>query len=137
MTEAADDLTSVDLTPEERRVLRFGLLMWGGPASMTDEIARAIWFDGRKDFNEQRDRLRDAIGEQEALSPRDWHRALAATELGYISWVLGAAGDWPIVSGIEDHAALDHIRAIQKKLAWVRPWPMPYARPQGLTDGGA
>jgi hypothetical protein len=138
MTEAADELTGVDLTDDERRVLRFGLLMWsGGPAWMTDEIARAIWFDDREDFNEQRDRLWDAIEAQKPLSPRDWHRALAATELGYISWVLGAAGDWPMVSGIEDHTALDHIRPIQKKLAGVRPWPMPFARPQSLTDESA
>jgi hypothetical protein len=66
---------------------------------MTDEIARLLWFDDREDAYEQLSRIRDAIGEQAPLSPRDWHRALAATELGYISAILGAAGDWSITSG--------------------------------------
>jgi hypothetical protein len=51
----ADDsvsaLIAVELSPDERRVLRYGLLMWSaGPAWMTDEIARALWFRGRDDF---------------------------------------------------------------------------------------
>jgi hypothetical protein len=121
---------TVELSPEEKLVLRHGLLVWGGPASMTDEIARAIWFSDREDFYAHRDRLRDAIKDDVPLTPRDWHRALAATELGFISKILGAAGDWHIVSGIDDHDVLNHIRSIQAKLAWVRPWPEPYARPQ-------
>jgi len=39
-----------------------------------------------------------------------------------------AGGDWAIVTGIDDHAMLDSIRSTQEKLAWVRPWPEPYAR---------
>lgn len=130
MSRDAPQLHFVELSPAERQVLRHGLLMWGGPASMTDEIARTIWFTDSADFNANRDRLRDAIKNEEPLSPTDWHRALAATEFGFISWVLGAGGDWKIVSGIDDHEVLDHIRSIQLKLAWVRPWPEPYARPQ-------
>ncbi len=123
---------SVDLSAEQRLVLRQGVLMWGGPASMTDEIARAIWFSDRDDFYAQRDRLLAAIEEEAPLTPRDWHRVLAATEFGFISWVLGAGGDWQIVSGIDDHDVLTQIRSIQQKLAWVRPWPEPYARPQAV-----
>lgn len=119
----------VDLTADERQVLRFGLLVWGGPASMTDEIARAIWFAGREDFYMEQDRLVAAIEGEEALTPRDWHRALAAMELGFISAILGAAGDWWVVSGIDEHVALDQIRAIQEKVKSVKPWPEPYARP--------
>jgi hypothetical protein len=133
----ADDLTPVDLSPEEREVLRLGLLIWGGPAAMTDEIARTIWFADRADFYKHRDRLRDAIRDEASLSPLDWHRALAATEVGFISKILGAGGDWHIVSGIDDHQVLDHIRAIQAKLAWVRPWPEPYARPQAVSPAAS
>jgi hypothetical protein len=105
--------------------------MWGGPASMTDRIAAALWFRDREDFYrpDQRDRLLAALTAGEPLAPRDWHRCLAATELAFASWVLGAAGDWLIVSGIDDAVTLAHIRSIQGKIAWVRPWPEPYARP--------
>jgi len=97
---------------------------------MTNELARTIWFTDSDDFGANRDRLRQTIENEEPLSPNDWHRALAATEFGFISWVLGAGGDWKIVSGIDDHAALDRIRSIQQKLALVGPWPEPYARPE-------
>jgi hypothetical protein len=96
---------------------------------MTDEIARAMWFAGREEFSAEQNRLRTAIKKQEPLAARDWHRVLAATELAFISKLLGGGGDWRIVSGIDDHPTLDHIRAIQRKLAWVRPWPEPHARP--------
>ena len=103
--------------------------MWGGPATMTDEIARTLWFPSAVEFDADRDRLMSGIEEGVALTSLDWHRALAATELVFISWVLGAGGDWYIVSGLDEHVTLDRIRSIQAKLAWVRPWPEPYARP--------
>jgi hypothetical protein len=110
-------------------MLRAGLNLWGGPASMTDELARAIWFADSEEFYSQRDRLVAKIMQGEPLSPRDWHRALAALEFGFISWVLGAAGNWSSVTGLADQPTLEYIRAIQLKLALVRPWPEPYARP--------
>src|SRR6266581_8430186 len=125
---ASNDLVHVDLTSEERKVLRSGLLMWGGPARVTDEIARTLWFPSAVEFDADRDRLMSAIEAGVALTSLDWHRALAATEIAFISWVLGAGGDWYIVSGLDEHVTLDHIRSIQAKLAWVRPWPEPYAR---------
>jgi hypothetical protein len=64
MAAGPEDLISVDLSQEERRVLRDGLLMWGGPASMTDEIARAIWYADREDFYAGQDPLRAAIEAQ-------------------------------------------------------------------------
>ena len=98
------------------------------------EIAHAIWFADREEFYAETGRLREAIKKEEPLSSRDWHRALAATEFGFISKILGGGRDWQIVSGIEDHQALDHIRSIQKKLASVSPWPEPYARPQAAQS---
>jgi hypothetical protein len=126
----------VELTRDERKVLWWGLNQWGGPVSMLDSIARMLWFAGRSEFVRERDRLAEAIRREDPLSPRDWHRVLAATELAFSSWTLGAAGNWTAVTGIDDHTTLDHIRSIQLKVASVRPWPTPYARPQCLPPDG-
>jgi hypothetical protein len=133
---AYDEPSHVELTAEERKVLRSGLLMWGGPARMTDHIARCLWFGTAAEFDAERNRLMSAIEEGVALMPLDWHRILAATEIAFISFVLGAGGDWYIVSGLDEHVTLDHLRSIQSKLAWVRPWPEPYARLGHTSTGG-
>ena len=65
---ASNDLVHVDLTSEEGKVLRSGLLMWGGPATMTDEIARTLWFPSAVEFDADRDRLMSAIEAGVALT---------------------------------------------------------------------
>ena len=48
----------------------------------------------------------------------DWTRSLLATEIVFSSEVLGAAGDWSIVSGMSDGYTLTLLRQVQSKLAW-------------------
>jgi hypothetical protein len=134
MEDSSHELTQVDLTEAERLVLRKGMLMWSAPATMTDRMAKVLWFDSAADFEEHRDRLEDAIRQHEALSPLDWHRVLAATEVVFCCLTLGAGRDWSIITGLDDHETLTNVRQVQEKLAWVRPWPAPYARP-GYTEG--
>src|SRR5438128_11834342 len=106
---AANELVDVDLSSEERKVLRSGLLMWGGPATMTDEIARTLWFPSAVEFDADRDRLMSGIEEGVARTSLDWHRVVAATGLVFISWVLGARVDWYVVSGLDERVTLARI----------------------------
>jgi hypothetical protein len=112
------EAVSVELTPREREVLVRGLVERTGPARMTEPLARALWFDGLSDFEANLERLRNAIEAGDALPALDWHRALSATEVVFASWVLGAGGDWSIVTGLGDEETLRELRSIQRKLPW-------------------
>ena len=57
----ADDVIEVELTETERRVLSWGLIDWGGPASCTDEMAIAMGFSGVAGLFAESDRLTSAI----------------------------------------------------------------------------
>jgi hypothetical protein len=123
------DLHDIHLAASERSLLETGLFMWDGPATMTDNVARSLWFDSAGDFMGQIGRLRGALVSSEPLTAMDWHRVLAATEVVFTCWTLGAGGDWSIITGLDDHETLDRLRQVQQKLASVRPWPEPFARP--------
>lgn len=45
----SDEPIKIDLAPAEQDLLVQGLAQWGGPASPTDELARAIGFRSRQD----------------------------------------------------------------------------------------
>jgi hypothetical protein len=78
------DVVAVDLTADERYVLRRGLGEWGGPAHATEEMARAMGFLGVRDLLSGDGRmLRDAVDRNAPLSRTDWRRALLATEIAF------------------------------------------------------
>ncbi|WP_374539553.1 hypothetical protein, partial [Micromonospora aurantiaca (nom. illeg.)] len=47
---SAADVVTVDLTSDQRFLLRRGLAEWGGPAHSTDELARVMGFQDRADL---------------------------------------------------------------------------------------
>ena len=108
----------VDLTPNERYVLARGLTEWGGPASPTDELARAMGFRDVKDLwqGEGRD-LRNALRKGEHLTREDWRRTLLATEIVFASDVVGAGMDWSITTGLSDEETIRVLRTIQRKIS--------------------
>ena len=79
-----NDLLAVELNDDEVRVLRHGLLEWGGPARCTHPIAQAIGFKSVDDLFEQGDRIRKALAERQPLPQRDWVRALLAAEIVFL-----------------------------------------------------
>jgi len=111
-----NDLLAVDLTEEELRVLRHGLLEWGGPARCTDRMALAMGFDSVDDLLRQGDRIRRALDNGQPMSQRDWVRALLATEIVFASDVLGSGHDWEATSGMSDHETIRVLRALQLKI---------------------
>ena len=110
-------MVSVELTSEERELLRSGLLEWGGPARPTAELARAIGFVDLDDLWAQCQRLRELLAENQPLSRADWRRTLLATEIVFASDVLGSGVDWSSTSGLADDDTIRLLRAVQRKLA--------------------
>src|SRR4051795_2823092 len=87
----------VELTDDERTMLVYGLKDWGGPAHGTEALAVAMGFEGLENLCEDGDRIAVAIGAGEALTVRDWTRALVATEFVFASDVLGTGSEWTVI----------------------------------------
>jgi hypothetical protein len=73
-------------------------------------------FDDLASFRRDVRQLMDALKSHAPLSPTDWLRALAATEIPFASFVLGCAGDWRIGTGLSDDETLPVLRGLQLKL---------------------
>ena len=112
----SEEPQQIDLDDQERQLLISGLNQWGGPAYCTEEMAYAMGFDSIKDIDVQAERLFPLIRSGMPLSRLDWDRALLATEIAFASSVIGAAGDWSIVTGASDGDTLTVLRRVQHKL---------------------
>lgn len=113
------ELVAPELTDAERYVLNRGLVEWGGPAHCTEAMAIAMGFQSVEDLFVQADRMIDALEQRRPLSRRDWTRALLATEIVFISDVLGSGPEWPTTTDLDDIETLHTLRGLQLKLAGV------------------
>jgi hypothetical protein len=109
----------IDLTDEERELLRRGLLEWGGPARCTEAMAVAIGFSSVTDLLDEGRRIADDLLAGRALMKNDWRRALLATEIVFVSDVLGSGVDWSTTTGMDDDETVRMLRSVQRKLAGV------------------
>ena len=107
---------AVDLTEPERVLLVRGVNQWGGPARCSEPLAVAMGFDDLGSFRHEQRRLIEALQQNVPLSPKDWLRSLAATEITFSSSVLGSAMDWQICTGLADDQTLIVLRGLQQKL---------------------
>ena len=112
----------LDLSDDERELLRDGLLEWGGSAHLTDPMAVAMGFASSADFFSTAKKLRLLLEEKAALPPAEWRRILLATEIVFVSDVVGAGYEWETVTGMDDESTLRVLRGLQKRL------PMLFAR---------
>jgi hypothetical protein len=103
------------LTDEERAILRAGLY-WRGPAYCTEEFAQAMGFRGIQDLFDEGDRIRTAIAQGLSLSRTDWTRALLATEIVFMSNIIGSGLAWPSITGFSDTSTLELLRGLQRKI---------------------
>jgi hypothetical protein len=113
----ADSLVRIDLTESEFRLLKQGLHQWGGPARCSEEMAIALGFTGVADLHRELTRLYAAVDARAPLSRWDWSRSLLATEVVFSSYLLGAAWDWTVVSGMSDEETILTLRGLQKTLS--------------------
>ena len=104
----------IRLTEEERALLRAGLSEWSGPARCTEELAVAMGFSGVSDLVTQGGRICDALAAGLPLSRTDWVRALLATEVVFISNVVGSGWDWETTTGMTDVKTLERLRGLQQ-----------------------
>ena len=114
------ELVAVDLSDEERTLLRCGLSEWGGPAHPSEPLATAMGFLGTNDFYAQRQRIRAVLADGDSLSMEDWRRALVATEIVFASDVVGSGLDWPTTTGLSDENTIRTLRGLQRKILSTR-----------------
>lgn len=108
------ELTHVDITDVERRLLLAGLMEYGGPAAGAQVLAPLVGTDSVDAFFQLTDRLTAAIKNGQALSDLDWARALVLTEICWASDILGAASEFG--TNMPDEVALPALRSLQRKL---------------------
>jgi hypothetical protein len=113
------EIVDVDLSDAERWVLNRGLTEWDGPAHCTEAIAAAMGFASVRAVSAEGSRIADDLQSGQPLARRDWTRALLATEIVYISDVLGSGIEWPTTTGLDDVETLHVLRTVQRKLAGV------------------
>lgn len=106
----------LDLTDHERGILRSGLVEWGGPARVTQELALAMGFRDQEDLFRDGDRLIAALETSDPMTPLDWARTILATEIVFASNLVGSGCDWSITTGFSDAETLLSLRAIQRKV---------------------
>ena len=112
-----NEIINVELTDAERFFLRYGLVEWGGPAHCTNEIAMAIGFKDKDDLLGQIYMLADNVVEGVAFTRDYWTRILLATEICFVSDLVGSGIDWESTTGLSDMESIQRLRGIQRKLA--------------------
>lgn len=111
-----NDPLVVQLSDDEVEVLCHGINEWRGPARCTEAMAQAMGFDGLEDlYAIEGERLYNAIADRQALPQRDWLRVLLATEIVFVSDVIGSGHDWVSTTGRSDGDTLRIIRELQRK----------------------
>lgn len=112
------DPVAVELTDDERHLLSWGLIEWGGPARCTEELALAMGFTSVADIFDEGYRIADDIRVGKPLPRVDWARALLATEIVFASEVVGSGRDWESTAGMDDVKSIGLLRSVQRKLPW-------------------
>ncbi|KTR38245.1 hypothetical protein NS263_13945 [Curtobacterium oceanosedimentum] len=113
MPSAAD----ISLTEDEVGLLRSGLNEWSGSANLADAPAKALGFTSTDDFFEQSRRVDASLDRNGSMPIDDWRRTLLATEVVFASDIIGSGIEWETTTGVQDAAALQLLRSLQRKLA--------------------
>lgn len=105
----------VSLDDTERRFLRAALLDWGGPARPTDAFAVAMGFTSAATLPSEACALWLKIEADEPLGVNEWACVLVATEVVFVSNVVGSGLDWSSTSGLSDEESIAILRGLQRK----------------------
>ncbi len=111
-----NEIISIPLTDEERLLLAKGLLEWRGSAACTEKLAIAMGFESVDALFDESKRLRASLENAQPFSRRDWTRVLLATEIVFISDVVGSGSDWQTTTGFSDVKTIQNLRQLQRKL---------------------
>ncbi|WP_275005050.1 hypothetical protein [Promicromonospora iranensis] len=119
MTEARLFAPRDLLEPNEIDMLVRALLEWGGPAHASDELARGMGFAGAEDLLERGRSFRQDLRGNEPIRDVDWARILLATEIVFVSDLMGSGTDWSTTTGLTDDETVKLLRGVQRKLGNV------------------
>jgi hypothetical protein len=108
-------LVDLNLAPEERNLLRRGLLEWGGPTRCTEELAIAMGFGGLSALRSEGRRIANLVRAGTALTRLDLLRALLATEFVFMSDSMGSGADWKSTVGMSDADTISVLRRLQRR----------------------
>jgi hypothetical protein len=114
---------AVALSEDERALLVRGLEEWGGSATPTDALARAMGSEDVAGLQADTWSLAARLKAGEQLTAADWARALIATEIAFASNYYGSGWDWSIVSGLDDEETIRRLRGVQRKLMGIARLP--------------
>lgn len=76
----------------------------------------ALGFASVDDLIQEGSRIATDIAAGRSLTRRDWTRALLATEVVFVSNVIGSGHDWPSTTGLDDGTTLRTLRDLQLRL---------------------
>ena len=94
----------------------YALVDWGGPAECTESLAVAIGFAGLDGLLEQGERIAEAIYRGEAVSRRDWSRAMFSAEVIFASDVVGTGSEFTVIQGGTNAHWIGVLRDLQTKV---------------------
>jgi hypothetical protein len=101
------------------QLLGVGLIEWGGVAYCTNEFAVAMGFDSAQSMPIACRRIRKELIECGSLESNDWIRSLLATEVAFVSDVVGSGYEWSTTTGWLDEETVLTLRTVQRKLAKI------------------
>ena len=119
MTESGPVVPSSLLTPDEVELLVRALLEWGGPGHASDELARGMGFAGAEDLLERCRSFRRDLESDTPIESANWARILLATEIVFVSDLVGSGTEWRTTTGMNDESTIRMLRTIQRKLGKV------------------
>jgi hypothetical protein len=73
-------------------------------------------FDSVADLAVQQRRLLRQLNAGVPMSRWDWTRTLLATEIVFVSDVVGSGVEWPTTTGLDDTRSLEVLRGLPRKL---------------------
>jgi hypothetical protein len=80
-------------------------------------MAVALGFSSAETLLSETSKLAGSVADQAPLSREDWTRVLLATEVVFVSNIVGSGLDWTITTGFSDGETITVLRAIQRKLS--------------------
>ena len=105
-----------DLSAETRELLAMGASYWDGPAHADPRFAALLNFERDENPDLEFRRIAASLRANESLTVLDLTRALLATEISWVSVVLGPS-DWENVHGLDQDArTLEALRVAQDEL---------------------
>lgn len=115
----SSELVGVDLSESERKFIWHALHEWQNSATWKPFPIDVLGLPSWDKFDQLTGRLAHAVAEAQPLTALDWARVLYLTECSWASSLVGAALDFPIVTGISDTDALRLLRGLQRKIGGI------------------